>query len=251
MRTHHRMTNDVLVQQEYWDQGYAHLEPSLAAEDDPVRTWIESKIPPSSPQGHALEVGCYPGRYLAVLGKLGYTVHGVDLTPGVDKMPEAFMRMGFNVGEFTRADFLGHDFHRTYDVVCSFGFIEHFTDWGTVLLRHACLVAPGGTLLIETPNFSGPVQGFFHRWLDAENYARHNPAAMDPREWAAVLEANGFVIEQATWMGRFDFWHHTGGMTRSRRFGFSLLRWLTPLFKRMGDRSRSLSPYAVLVARRR
>jgi L-malate glycosyltransferase len=245
------MKNEVLVHQDYWDKGYADLKPWIAPPEDPVRQWIESKIPLANAPAHALEVGCYPGRYLAVLGNLGYTVHGVDLTPGVTTMPEAFTRMGFAVGEFTRADFLRHDFHRTYEVVCSFGFIEHFTDWGAVLTRHAQLVAPGGTLLIETPNFSGPVQGFFHRWLDAENYARHNPAAMDPRDWATLLRSQGFEVQQATWMGRFTFWHHSSGNSLSRRIGFIVLRWLTPMLARMGTRSRSLSPYAVLVARRK
>lgn len=251
MLPHHRMRNDVLVPQDYWDQGYAHLAPSVAAPDDPVRRWIEAQVPRSDGQQHALEVGCYPGRYLAVLGNLGYTVHGVDLTPGVTNMPEAFTRMGFRVGTFTRADFLRHDFHRTYDVVCSFGFIEHFTDWRSVLSQHAQLIAPGGTLLIETPNFSGPAQRFFHRWLDAENYARHNPDAMDPREWAAVLNDHGFEVKQATWMGRFAFWHDSKGGGRWRRIGFLVLRSLTPLLQRMGDRSRCLSPYSVLVAQRR
>lgn len=242
---------EALVEQSYWDASYSAIDPNMAAANDPVREWIEAQVPRSDGERHALEVGCYPGRYLAVLGNLGYTVHGVDLTPRVANMADAFARMGFRVGTLAHADFMCHDFPRTYHVVCSFGFIEHFTEWKSVLKRHAQLVAPGGTLLIETPNFSGPVQGFFHRWLDAENYARHNPAAMDPREWASLLKENGFEVEQATWMGRFAFWHDSKGSGLSRRFGFLLLRLLTPVLVRLGDRSRGLSPYAVLVAKRR
>lgn len=251
MHPDHRMNKPMLVDQSYWDEGYANMAPAMAPPEDPVRQWIELYVPPARAGQHVLEIGCFPGRYLAVIANLGYTAHGIDLTPGVVEMGPAFQRMGLPTGTFTRGDFLGHDPGRRYDVVCSFGFIEHFTEWEKVLLKHADLVAPGGLLLLETPNFTGPVQGLFHRWLDQENLTRHNEAAMDPPRWAELLSDHGFDVLDAGWFGRFVFWSDSKTKGPMHRIGSVLLRWLTPLFQRMGSRSRVLSPYCGLVARRR
>jgi len=251
MHADHRIVSEHLVDQQYWDTSYAHMAPAMAADDDPVRRWIEAHVPPARRDQHVLEIGCFPGRYLAAIARLGYAAHGIDLTPGVIGMGTAFKGMGLPTGTFTRADFLTHRPDRLFDVVCSFGFIEHFTNWEEVLLKHAALVAPNGLIVLETPNFKGPVQGIFHRWLDAENLARHNQDAMDPPRWAELLRMEGFEILEVGWFGRFTFWSDSKPGGTSQRIGRILLRWLTPLFERMGQRSRTFSPYCGLVARKR
>ena len=196
-------------------------------------------------------VGLHPGRYLGVLGQLGYTVHGIDLTPAVSRMKPGLDALGLRTGDFHEADFLSFEPGRRYDVVCSFGFIEHFQDWAAVLRKHAALVAPGGQIIIETPNFRGAVQQLFHRWLDAENLKRHNLAAMVPEAWADVLRAEGFTVERAGYFGPFDFWHDSGGSGLGRRVGFGLLRLISPLLKRLPEGSATWSPYAGLIAHKR
>lgn len=243
------ITSDPLVDQAYWDRAYEHMRPEMAPETDPLRQWIERTVPKANGSEHCLEIGCFPGRYLAVLGKLGYTLHGIDLTPAIDRMAPALREMGFRTGEFEHADFLQYEVHRQYDLVCSFGFIEHFPQWRKVLRKHADLVRPGGLIVIETPNFRGWVQQLFHRWLDAENLRRHHIPAMSPSAWARVLKKEGFEIIEQGFIGRFVFWNDSQGTNFWKRIGFKLLRTVTPTLEKLPP-SPAVSPYGVLIARK-
>lgn len=243
------IASPVLVDQSYWDAAYEGMQPALAPPADPVRQWIEAHVPPASGDRHALEIGCFPGRYLAVIGRLGYVVHGVDLTPAIDRMPAAMSAMGLRTGEFIHADFLAYAFPRRYDVVCSFGFIEHFSNWPDVLREHARLVTPGGLLVIETPNFRGWVQQLFHRWLDAVNLRRHHLPAMAPEEWADLVRAEGFDVQQQGYLGGFDFWTDTPQRGLLHRIGRGVLRVCSPFLRRLRPNA-ATSPYCVLIAKR-
>ena len=55
------------------------------------------------------------------------------------------------------ADFFQFQADRTYDMVFSLGFIEHFQDTKDVIARHAALASPGGQLLIILPNLRGGI----------------------------------------------------------------------------------------------
>lgn len=250
MQSDDPLAHSPLVEQAYWDTAYDTMPPGIAATDDPVRRWLEASIPQTSGTQHCLEVGCYPGRYLAVLARSGYVVHGVDLTPAIARMPSAFAAEGYQVGRFEQVDFLAHQFDRTYDLVCSFGFIEHFTQWREVLAKHAELVAPGGLLVVETPNFRGWVQQLFHRWIDGINTRRHHLPAMAPETWAAIARTQGFEVIQAGYLGRFDLWTDTPVTTWWQRMGYRFLALTTPLWKRFGSGRAATAPYCILIARR-
>ena len=240
------------MDQSYWDQGYQDLQPTMAPSTDQVRQWLEASVPTANGDKHCLEVGCYPGHYLAVLGGMGYVVHGIDLTPAIDRMAPAFAAQGMQVGEFRRLDFLKDPIGRRYDVVCSFGFIEHFPNWQDVLRKHAELVEPGGLIVIETPNFRGFVQQLLHRSLDgdATNLRRHHIPAMAPRKWAKVLQAEGFEVLTHGYLGKFQFWTDSPPFNYLQQKLYNRVVALTPRLERVRPGGASLSPYCVLIARR-
>lgn len=244
------MSQQTLVEQAYWDASYAAMKPTMAPAGDAVREWLEQHVPKAQGEQHALEIGCYPGRYLSVIGKLGYVVHGIDLTPAVERMKPALDTMGLRTGEFSHADFLKHDAKRRYDLVCSFGFIEHFHDWQGMVKRHGELVAPGGLLVLETPNFRGWLQRFLHRALDATNLRRHHLGAMQPEAWARILRAQGFEVLTQGHMGQFDFWSDSPPPNFFQRLLLRALNKATPWLRRRTPGSAALSPYCVLIARK-
>ena len=151
--------------QESWDRGYDSLKLVIAPPEDAIRVWLEKHVPPG--RGRCLELGCFPGRYLAVLGELGYEVNGVDRTPRITPDLRDWMRaQGYRVGELTCGDVFAHTTGGPYDIVCSFGLIEHFGHWQELFELHARLVANNGLLIVSTPNFSGLYQRLLHQWLD-------------------------------------------------------------------------------------
>ncbi|MBL7941743.1 MAG: class I SAM-dependent methyltransferase [Flavobacteriales bacterium] len=243
------MKKEMLVDQSYWDNSYREIAPFLQPPADALSTWLREHLKPVSGKD-CIEIGCYPGRYLSLLGEMGYTLNGLDLTPGIDSMKQVFAQK-FKTGEFTRADFLQYKPTSQYALVASFGFIEHFDDWATVLRRHADMVEPGGMIVIETPNFRGSVQRRLHRWLDAENLKRHNLDAMQPDKWAMVLSAMGFEIMWSGYFGRFEFWHDSRHHHFFQRLLLRMVRKISPILKRRNPGSASLSPYAGIIAIKR
>ena len=234
----------------HWNDLNDGIDPYAAPRDDAIRAWIEDHF--ARREGATcLEIGCYPGRYLAVFGDLGYELSGMDITERLDDLSAWLEKRGYAVGAFWKRDFL--DFHEDvrFDVVASFGFIEHFEEWEAVLERHADFVEADGFLVLEAPNFLGTFQHWFHRTFDGENLARHHVPAMDVDGWARVLERRGFEIVYKGYFGRFDFWYEP-----ERRSGLrnSILRAFSRTKRILGgllpvDR-KCYSPFCGVIARK-
>ena len=237
------------ITQDRWDQGYEKLALQVAPPADPIRRWLEKHIPRG--KGTCLEFGCFPGRYLAVLGEMGYEVNGIDLTPRLERdLPDWMRAQGYRTGEFIQADVFQHSFAKNYDVVCSFGLIEHFAHWPELVEKHAQLVRPGGWLALSTPNFRGALQQSLHRWLDPVNLAEHNLEAMQPKHWAELVQGLGFEIVMCGYIGPFDFW--VGNQSRSsfQHFTLKVIRRLKMIGRALPDNVGFYAPYCGLVARK-
>jgi SAM-dependent methyltransferase len=238
---------------QYWDSVHAELDSEPPSRSHPLRVWIETYA--AGLEGKVFEVGCYPGGFLSVFGEMGFELNGIDFGPRVAEVPVSLAGQGYRVGRIEQGDFLGDNGEGfdggPFDVVCSFGFIEHFEDWEHVLRLHARLVGDTGTLMITCPNFAGAVQGTLHRWLDRENYLRHNVDAMRPGRWADILRPLGFEVVFSGWMGRFAFWTEDAPSSTVVRAGRATVPVVSPIFKAMGPGRASLAPMCGLVAHRR
>jgi len=234
----------------FWDKLYVDVPLGIAGERNPVRQWIEKWVAPGT--GTCLEIGCFPGRYLAVFGELGYRLSGIDLTTRVlDELPDWFSSRGYQLGEFYQEDFLEF-ISRTessFDIVCSFGFIEHFSDWNAILHMHAKLIKPGGLLVVSVPNFKGELQRYLHEAFDRENLARHNLAAMSPRQWAVNLIPLGYEVLFAGPFGRFDFWVDSPLVNSWQRVGCKAVMALIPFLNKLPESS-IYAPHCGLIARK-
>ena len=70
--------NEHLTDRAFWADAYQVGQASLkvAPPDDTLWIWIESHLEPVEKKS-CLEIGCYPDRYMTVMGDLGYTLHGL------------------------------------------------------------------------------------------------------------------------------------------------------------------------------
>jgi L-malate glycosyltransferase len=237
---------------EYWDNSYKQLTLKIAPPDDVLRIWLQKHVPKGK-NSTCLEIGCFPGRYLAVMGKMSYKLYGIDLTERVlTDLPLWLKKQGYQIGKFFREDIylFAARHNMKFDIVCSFGFIEHFTNWPEILELHARQVSNGGLLVIATPNFNGLIQKSLHTILDSENYQRHNVTAMCPSKWQNHLESSGFSISFAGPIGSFNFWTDSPNANIFQVIGAKLIRKMIPLAKRLPPSS-IYSPFYGIVARKK
>jgi len=243
------MSKNNLTNVDYWNNLWDHNKFKIAPQDDPIRKWLELHIPKG--QGKCIEIGCIPGRYLAVFGEKGYELFGIDWTQRVTQdLPDWLLKCGYSVGEFYCKNFEEFDTKDRYDIVCSFGFIEHFTRWDNILLRHANLVKDNGYIIIETPNFRGYIQRFIHILLDKKNFNNHNIDAMQPSLWQNILILNGFEIIYCGYIGGFDYWVELQDRNFIQKVALKLLMRGKKYLTKISFTSSLFSPYIGIIAKK-
>ncbi|MBB1284679.1 class I SAM-dependent methyltransferase [Flavisolibacter sp. BT320] len=243
--------NNRLTTREFWTTP----NPGFAFErhrDHAIERLIKKFIPATN-NGECIEIGSYPGPFLAAFGDLGYTLHGVDFHPrNEDELPEWLRSQGFQIGKFVTEDFFTFKTKKRFDIVASFGFLEHFEDYKDVISRHAALVKENGYLVLTTPNFRGWVQRWLHRTFDQENLTFHNLESMRPNEWALLLESLGFEIIFKGHVGGFIFWRANDPLTSFRRKAHWLISRMIPrINKLLWFDSPGFSGYCGVVAKKR
>ena len=159
----------------------------------------------------AVEIGCFPGKFIEYVGQKGYVISGIDTYPRVTDIASWAAGRSCRVGSFSQESLERYaaTSQEQFDVVLSLGFIEHFNNFCDVIYDHARLCKEGGLVIIGAPNFASPIQRALHRALDEKNLADHVLEAMYPKTWATFLACLGFQIDYAGSIGGFDFWHET------------------------------------------
>jgi SAM-dependent methyltransferase len=104
------------------------------------------------PRGRLLDIGCGYGLMLDEARRRGYDVEGVELSVAAARY--ARERLGLPVREMALEDAAldGALDGERYDVVLAVDVLEHFDDPVVALDRMCALLAPGGVLLIVTPD---------------------------------------------------------------------------------------------------
>jgi cyclopropane fatty-acyl-phospholipid synthase-like methyltransferase len=197
-----------------------------------------------------IEVGCAPGSFLVAFHKhFKFSVAGVDFAD-LSETKKNFESNHLTGYKLYQADFLKFNPPKKFDVVSSFGFIEHFTDYERVFKKHLQLLKKDGTLILEVPNFNH-LQGFMHRVFDQKNYRRHNTRIMNLKVLGDLCEKHRLRILYLNYYKTIDFWIDK---TDNRSF---IKRWLVILFhigsvlvnSLINIPSKNFSPYIVLIAK--
>lgn len=180
----------------------------------------------------------------------GYEAHGIDYATDPAAVTAFLQEEGVRVGRIQRGNFLEWAPGRTYDIVGSFGFLEHFERPFEVAALHFKHVTPGGFVVITFPNFAHG-QRVLHWLFDRPNLRRHNTRCMSLGFLKAVAERNGAQLLEASYAGLFDFWYERG--PRSRLQEVAMWRTIS-LVRRTAERlcrrpSPLLSPYIIGVFR--
>ncbi len=145
----------------------------------------------------ALEIGSAPGRIsLELWRRLGLEPWGLEYTQaGVAAQKALYRRFGLDEALIMQGDLLDAAWRQPhaggYDLVASFGLIEHFRDPLEVVRNHLELLRPGGVLVVTVPNLNETTwYGRLVRRFNPPVYAIHNTRTCTPealRDLAAAL----------------------------------------------------------------
>lgn len=126
--------------------------------------------------GHRLlELGCGGSAFLPYFAReFGFQVFGVDYSEQGCELARQMCAANGIFGHIDCADFFQAplDLQGAFDVVVSFGVVEHFTDTARTLSAFAKFLRPGGLIFTTIPNMGGWV-GAGQRMLAPEVFAKH------------------------------------------------------------------------------
>lgn len=155
-----------------------------------------------------LEIGAFPGRYLAYLSSRYYLeVTGLDFNPDQEKFSRTMHAMGVEKFEYICSDFLAHIPQQQYDLVFSNGFIEHFANYSEVLDKHVAYLKNGGAMLVMIPNkrYLRKIYGYL---LDYKNLKAHNLECMRLNLFEDFAKRHNLKIKYLSYYGGFGFKVH-------------------------------------------
>lgn len=144
------------------------------------------------PGGRLLELGCHTGHFLSRARAKGYRVAGLDINPrALD-----FAQTHYGLGDLREADF--HRLDRVkvgepFDVVVAFQVVEHMADPVEFLRQLSRFLAPGGVLIVTTPNAE--------RWTlrfgrESWDYPPHHLTRWTEASLSRALEAAGWKVDR-------------------------------------------------------
>jgi SAM-dependent methyltransferase len=156
----------------------------------------------------SIELGGFPGCFSVYLKKYcGMDITILDYILDRQIVESLAALNGLHPGDVKviEADVFSYLSEDAYDLVCSFGFIEHFTDLDQVLGSHLKFMKPGGLLLVTLPNFRG-INGLLQKLFDPANLAIHNLEVMDLELLRKSLTSLGMQDIQVEYYASTQVW---------------------------------------------
>lgn len=204
-----------------------------------------------------LELGCSPGTMLsALMDGTKWRPFGIDYSDDADAFVRSCERIGKSATLY-KGDMFETRIDRQFDVVISFGLIEHFRgrELEHLLEIHHNYVRDGGYVVILVPNFTG-YQYFWHYIFDRPDLDNHNIDVMHPGTFE-FFDKFGYETVFKDYDGIFRLWGNSGwlGTWFTRKAVAALAHTVTGVAKLLSSlgvklSGRSFSPYLLYIGKR-
>lgn len=167
---------------DHWDKRGGGAKPRLPSKlNAAVGDLLALLDPLVLPGSRVLEVGCAPGKFLlwCAMAKEAQAC-GVEYAPDSWQATVDMFRATGMSPDIRREDFMQTTFDSgSFDVVYSFGVIEHFDDPRPMVQKHFDMLRPGGTAIITVPHFgAGSLYGWLCKRMNRKAYDIHNVSIM-------------------------------------------------------------------------
>lgn len=137
--------------------------------------------------GRLLDIGCGTGAFLTAAAEYGYEIYGQELSPEGSKIAVEKHGERISCGDLSKCEFKT-DF---FDIITLWHVAEHVYDIAHFMKEIQRILKPGGTLVLEVPNFNCPEINIFHGYsesVDAPRHLRH----FSKTSLRMALESAGF-----------------------------------------------------------
>lgn len=183
------------------EQDYLELEKRFRGTQEDIAGRIRPYLRFLAGKGEVLDLGCGRGEALAILGEEGIAARGVDLS---ESMVEECLRKGLRAARANLFDALATAAPESLGGIVSFHVIEHLdpADVDRLVRLAWRALAPGGVLVLETPNPLSLVVAARNFWVDPTHRRPVHPdtlrmiydlAGFDPVE---RIDLRPFTAEQ-------------------------------------------------------
>jgi 2-polyprenyl-3-methyl-5-hydroxy-6-metoxy-1,4-benzoquinol methylase len=205
-----------------------------------------------------LEVGCARSRWLPYFAReFGFRVTGLDYSAIGCEQSRAILQQAAVNGRVIQADFSSPpgDLLGQFDVVVSFGLVEHFEDTASCIESLARFLKPGGLMITSVPNLVGVV-GSIQKRVCRSVFDVH--VLLDRKALRAAHEEAGLSVLSCDYYMSGDFsvmnlscWSESRlyGMLRLIPLGLSLPLWFMERTGAALRPNRLTSPYLICLAR--
>jgi SAM-dependent methyltransferase len=236
-----------LTDRDYWSQYWSNYQ----YEKIPSKTIYDKYIPALKEKESFIEIGGFPGINAAYFYKnvckdvtlLDFYVNQaiVSKFEQINQLPEGSIHC-------IESDFFKFDSNRTYDIVFSFGFIEHFDDTRDVIERHTKLLSEHGQLLIILPNLRG-LNGCIQWLFDRKNLRAHNLESMKIDLLKDIMKKTGMKSWKIDYTRKPMVWLEPkpGILNKTGRTLIKLFSYSIKIFPIKGW---LLSPYIIITAQK-
>ncbi len=135
-------------------------------------------------QGRVLEIGCGLGHLLGWLADR-YQVFGADINPwALEQARRNVPQASFLIAS---AEELGVFPDSTFQILVAKHIVEHLPDPERAIAEMSRLLAPGGLLVLATPNLDSPMRSVKkERWIGYQDPTHIN--LRPPAEWLTILQ---------------------------------------------------------------
>lgn len=162
---------------------------------------------PVSDKMTCLEIGAIPGGFLAYFNKeFKYKITGIDFAENKSVFDETMKINKIRDYKFISADIKNIKTNKKYDIVSSFGFIEHFDNYEDIINKHIELLAEGGYLVISLPNFRN-LQYIYRVLFDKHNLKIHNLDSMKINKLNSIIASKGLKKIFSGHLGGIELWY--------------------------------------------
>lgn len=190
--------------EEYWTQFWKNftLPPPMNIHSSNVneypnrllhRLFTKSFTGITTKNAKLLEIGCGNSVFLSYFKKeFDFDISGLDYSEFGCKQTEKILDRDNTPGQIILGDAFNPpaDLLGKFDVVCSFGVVEHFEDTAGTMAAFAKFLKPGGLLITSIPNMKGAT-GLLHKWLNRPVYDIHVP--LDKQDLEKAIAKAGLV----------------------------------------------------------